>query len=81
MTLSQIVESYIATILFYRSLDSVNKVVDDQLVTGGIIQQPNEVVSQLFDGMTYINMELHNHEYQVFPLTFRMKKEHIEKYE
>ncbi|KAK4727107.1 hypothetical protein R3W88_032024 [Solanum pinnatisectum] len=40
---------------FYRSLDSVNKGVVDQLIPGDIMQQPYEVASQLLDCMTKIN--------------------------
>ncbi|KAK4708671.1 hypothetical protein R3W88_029596 [Solanum pinnatisectum] len=64
---------------FYRSLDSVNKGVADQLVPGGIMQQPYEVASQLFDCMTKINREWYTREDQVSPLTFRMTKEQIKK--
>uniref|UniRef100_M1DRN5 Retrotransposon gag protein n=1 Tax=Solanum tuberosum TaxID=4113 RepID=M1DRN5_SOLTU len=64
---------------FNRSLDSVNKGVANQLVPGGIMQQPYEVASQLLDGMTMINRAWYTCEDQVYPLTFRMTKEQIEK--
>jgi len=57
----------------------VNKGVADQLVPGGIMQQPYEVASQLLDGMTKINRAWYTREDQVSPLTFRMTKEQIEK--
>ncbi|KAK4721335.1 hypothetical protein R3W88_011568 [Solanum pinnatisectum] len=64
---------------FYKSLNSVNKGVADQLVPGGIIQQPYEVASQLLDCMTEINQAWYTREDQVSPLNFRMTKEQIEK--
>ncbi|KAK4721417.1 hypothetical protein R3W88_011650 [Solanum pinnatisectum] len=64
---------------FYRSLDSMNKGVANQLVPGGIMQQPYEVASQLLDCMTEINRAWYTREDQVSPLNFRMTKEQIEK--
>nr|ABI34337.1 hypothetical protein SDM1_41t00022 [Solanum demissum] len=45
---------------FYRSLESVNKGVADQLVPGGIMQQPCEVEFELLDGMTKINRSVND---------------------
>ncbi|KAK4727091.1 hypothetical protein R3W88_032008 [Solanum pinnatisectum] len=64
---------------FYWSLNSVNKGVVDQLVRRGIMQQPFEIMSTLFDGMTKINRAWYTREDQVSPLTFKMTKEQIEK--
>ncbi|WMV18947.1 hypothetical protein MTR67_012332 [Solanum verrucosum] len=51
----------------------------DQLFQGGIMQQPFEIASTLLDGMTKINRAWYTKEDQVYPLTFRMTKEQIEK--
>ncbi|KAK4724061.1 hypothetical protein R3W88_026840 [Solanum pinnatisectum] len=64
---------------FYRSLDSVNKGVADQLVLGGLMQHPYKVASQLLNGMAKINRAWYTREDQVSPLTFRMSKDKIEK--
>ncbi|WMV18449.1 hypothetical protein MTR67_011834 [Solanum verrucosum] len=40
---------------FYRSLDSVNKGVANQLSPGGLMQQPYIIAAKLLDGMTKIN--------------------------
>uniref|UniRef100_M1DIU0 Transposable element protein, Retrotrans_gag n=1 Tax=Solanum tuberosum TaxID=4113 RepID=M1DIU0_SOLTU len=64
---------------FYKSLDSVNKGVADQLVPGGIIQQPYEITSQLLNCMTKINRAWYTRKDQVYPFNFRITKEHIEK--
>ncbi|WMV32881.1 hypothetical protein MTR67_026266 [Solanum verrucosum] len=40
---------------FYRSLDSINKGVADQLSLGGLMQKPYVIAAQLLDGMTTIN--------------------------
>ncbi|XP_049388913.1 uncharacterized protein LOC125853286 [Solanum stenotomum] len=64
---------------FDRSLDSVNKEVADQLVPGGIMQIPYEVVSQLLNCMTKINRVWYTWEDKVSPLNFRMTKDQIEK--
>uniref|UniRef100_M1DDD8 Uncharacterized protein n=1 Tax=Solanum tuberosum TaxID=4113 RepID=M1DDD8_SOLTU len=61
------------------SLDMINKCVAEQLVCGGIMQQPLEIASALLDGMTKINRAWHRREDRVSSLTFRMMKEHIEK--
>jgi len=60
---------------FYRSLNSTNKGVVDQLVPGGIMQQPYEVASQLLDCMTKINRAWYTREDHVSPINFRMRKE------
>uniref|UniRef100_M1DX07 Uncharacterized protein n=1 Tax=Solanum tuberosum TaxID=4113 RepID=M1DX07_SOLTU len=64
---------------FYRSLDSVNKGVADQLSPGGLMQQPYAVAAQLLDGMTTINRAWYTREDQVSPLTFKLSKEQMEK--
>ncbi|KAK4724478.1 hypothetical protein R3W88_027257 [Solanum pinnatisectum] len=64
---------------FYRSLDSVNKGVADQLSPGGLIQQPYVVATQLLDGMTTINRAWYTRKDQVSPLTFKLSTEHTEK--
>ncbi|XP_015168639.1 uncharacterized protein [Solanum tuberosum] len=64
---------------FYRSLDSVNKVVADQLSPGGLMQQPYAVAIQLLDGMTAINWAWYTREDQVSPLTFKLSKEQMDK--
>ncbi|XP_049364030.1 uncharacterized protein LOC125828738 [Solanum verrucosum] len=65
---------------FYRSLESVNKGITDQLSPGGLMQQPYAVAAQLLDGMTTINREWYTREYQVSPLTFKLSKEQMNKY-
>uniref|UniRef100_M1DD25 Integrase core domain containing protein n=1 Tax=Solanum tuberosum TaxID=4113 RepID=M1DD25_SOLTU len=62
-----------------NSLDSVNKGVADQLVHGGIMQQPFEIASTILDGITKINRAWYTREDRVSPLSFRMTKEQIEK--
>ncbi|KAK4729759.1 hypothetical protein R3W88_022747 [Solanum pinnatisectum] len=47
---------------FFRSLDSVNKGVVDQLVRGGIMLQPFEVALFLLDEMTRINQAWYSQE-------------------
>ncbi|KAK4729603.1 hypothetical protein R3W88_022591 [Solanum pinnatisectum] len=47
---------------FYRSLDSVNKGMADQLVRGGIMLQSFEVASFLLDDMTKINQAWYTQE-------------------
>jgi len=64
---------------FYRSLDSVNKGVADQLSPGGLMQQPYAVAVQLLDGMTTINRAWYTREDQVSPVTFQLSKEQVEK--
>ena len=64
---------------FYRSLDSVNKGVANQLSPGGLIQQPYAITAQLLDGMTTINRAWYTREDQVSPLTFKISKEQIAK--
>ena len=64
---------------FYRSLDSVNKGVADQLSPGGLMQQPYVIATQLLDGMTTINRAWYTHGDQVSPLTFKLTKEQMEK--
>ncbi|XP_015163500.1 uncharacterized protein [Solanum tuberosum] len=63
---------------FYRSLDSVNKGVADQLLPGGLMQQPYAVAAQLFDGMTTINRAWYTRKDQVSLVIFKLSKEHIE---
>ncbi|WMV37362.1 hypothetical protein MTR67_030747, partial [Solanum verrucosum] len=41
--------------IFYRSLNTVNKGVVDQLIQGGIMRQPFDIASALLDEMTKIN--------------------------
>uniref|UniRef100_M1DTB4 Uncharacterized protein n=1 Tax=Solanum tuberosum TaxID=4113 RepID=M1DTB4_SOLTU len=64
---------------FYQSLDSLNKRLADQLLPGGLMQQPYVVAAQLLDGMTTINKVWYTREDQVSPLTFKLSKEEIEK--
>ncbi|KAK4707408.1 hypothetical protein R3W88_033054 [Solanum pinnatisectum] len=64
---------------FYRSLDSVNKGMADQLSPSGIMQQPYAIASQLLDCMTKVNRAWYTPEEQVSSLTYKMTKEHIEK--
>uniref|UniRef100_M1DA31 Retrotransposon gag protein n=1 Tax=Solanum tuberosum TaxID=4113 RepID=M1DA31_SOLTU len=64
---------------FYRSLDSVNNGVADQLSPGGLMQQPYVIASQLLDDITMINRALYTREDQVSPLTFKLTKEQMEK--
>uniref|UniRef100_M1DZZ3 Integrase core domain containing protein n=1 Tax=Solanum tuberosum TaxID=4113 RepID=M1DZZ3_SOLTU len=64
---------------FYRSLDSVNKGVADQLSPGGLMQQPYIITVQLLDGMTKINRAWYTREDQVSLLTFKLTKEQLEK--
>ncbi|WMV46246.1 hypothetical protein MTR67_039631 [Solanum verrucosum] len=62
----------------WKSLDSVSKVVADQLIRGGIMQQPFDVASTLLDEMTKINRAWYTREDQVSPLNFGMTKEQLE---
>ncbi|WMV09312.1 hypothetical protein MTR67_002697 [Solanum verrucosum] len=55
---------------FYWSPDSVNKGVADQLVQGGIMQQPFEITSTLVDGMTKIDRAWYTRQDQVSPFDF-----------
>jgi len=64
---------------FYQILDSVNKGVADQLSPGGLMQQPYAVAAQLLDGMTTINRAWYTREDQVWPVTFHLSKEQVEK--
>ncbi|XP_049362576.1 uncharacterized protein LOC125827308 [Solanum verrucosum] len=64
---------------FYRSLDSVNKGVADQLSPGGLMQQPYAVAAQLLDGMKTINRLWYTREDQVSHVTFQLSKELVEK--
>ncbi|KAK4731583.1 hypothetical protein R3W88_024571 [Solanum pinnatisectum] len=64
---------------FYRSFDSVNKGVADQLSLGGLMQQPYMIAAQLLDGMTTINRAWYIREDQVSPLMFKQTKEQMEK--
>jgi len=64
---------------FYRSLDSVNKGIADQLVQGGIMLQPFEVASFLLDGMARVNQAWYTKEDQVSPLCFRLTQEQLDK--
>uniref|UniRef100_M1DB58 Integrase core domain containing protein n=1 Tax=Solanum tuberosum TaxID=4113 RepID=M1DB58_SOLTU len=61
-------------------LMGVNKGVADQLSLGGLMQQPYAVAAQLLDGMTTINKVWYTHEDQVYPLTFKLSEEQVEKY-
>uniref|UniRef100_M1DXN6 Uncharacterized protein n=1 Tax=Solanum tuberosum TaxID=4113 RepID=M1DXN6_SOLTU len=65
--------------IYYRSLDSVNKCVEDQLIRGGIIRQPFDIASVLLDEMTKINRAWYTREDQVSPLNFGLAKEQLEK--
>ena len=60
---------------FYRSLDSVNKGITDQLVQGGIMLQSFEVASFLLDGITKVNQAWYTKDDQVSPLCFRLTQE------
>ncbi|XP_015161853.1 uncharacterized protein [Solanum tuberosum] len=64
---------------FYRSLDSVNKGIADQLVQGGIMLQPFEVASFLLDGMARVNQAWYTKEDQVSPLCFRLTQGQLDK--
>jgi len=64
---------------FYRSLDSVNIGVADQLVRRGIMLQSFEVDSFLLDDMTKINQAWYTQEDQVSPFCFRMTQEQLHK--
>ncbi|XP_015169042.1 uncharacterized protein [Solanum tuberosum] len=64
---------------FYRSLDSVNKGIADQLVQGGIMLQSFEVVSFLLDGMTRVNQAWYTKDDQVSSLCFRLTQEQLNK--
>ncbi|KAK4731246.1 hypothetical protein R3W88_024234 [Solanum pinnatisectum] len=64
---------------FYRSLDSVNKGIADQLVQGGIMLQSFEVASFLLDGMTKVNQAWYTKDDQVSPLCFRLTQEQLDK--
>lgn len=64
---------------FYRSLDSVNKGVSDQLSWGGLMKKPYVVAVQLLDGMTTINKAWYTREDQVSPVTFQLSNDQIEK--
>uniref|UniRef100_M1DPK5 Retrotransposon gag protein n=1 Tax=Solanum tuberosum TaxID=4113 RepID=M1DPK5_SOLTU len=64
---------------FYKSLDSVNKGVADQLSPGGLMKQPYVISSQLLDCMTKINRAWYTREHQISPLTYKLTKEPFEK--
>ncbi|XP_015165387.1 uncharacterized protein [Solanum tuberosum] len=64
---------------FYRSLDSVNKGIADQLVQGGIMLQPFEVASFLLDGMVRVNQAWYAKEDQVSHLCFSLTQEQLDK--
>ncbi|XP_015166992.1 uncharacterized protein [Solanum tuberosum] len=64
---------------FYRSLESVNKGIADQLVLGGIMLQSFEVASFLLDGMTKVNQAWYTKDDQVSPLCFWLTQEQIKK--
>uniref|UniRef100_M1D8A9 Uncharacterized protein n=1 Tax=Solanum tuberosum TaxID=4113 RepID=M1D8A9_SOLTU len=64
---------------FYRSLDSVNKGIADQLSPGGLMQHPYVIGAQLLDGMTMINRAWYTREDQVSPLSFKLTKDQMEK--
>lgn len=64
---------------FYRSIDSVNKCVDDQLYPGSLIQQPYVILAQLLYVMTIINRVWYTLEDHASPFTFKLTKEHTEK--
>mgnify|MGYP007056448597 CR=1 FL=1 len=57
----------------------MDKGVSDQLVKGGIMQQPFEIESTLLDGMMKINQAWYTPEDQMSPLTLRLTKDKIEK--
>lgn len=60
---------------YYKSLDSANKEVVDQLVPGGIMQQAYEVALQILDGINKIKIAWYNHEDKVsFLIFFKMTK-------
>ena len=40
---------------FYRSLDTINKGIADQLVRGGLMKQSFEMASSLLDDLTKVN--------------------------
>lgn len=55
---------------FYRSLDTVDKGVVDNLSPWGLMQQPYTVATQLLDGMTTINIVWYTHEDEFSLVTF-----------
>jgi len=64
---------------FYYSLDSITTGVVDQLSQGGLMQQPYEVASLLFDEMTKVNRTWNTREDHVSSLQLSISKEKIEK--
>ncbi|XP_049399735.1 uncharacterized protein LOC125863770 [Solanum stenotomum] len=66
---------------FYRGLDLVNRGVVEQLSQGGILRHPYIIASQLLDCMTKRNRAWHTREDQVSPLTCKLTKELIIKYQ
>jgi len=64
---------------FYRSLDTVNKGVTDQLIWDGIMRQPFAVALSLLDEMTKINRAWNTREDYVSPLNVGLTKEQLEK--
>ena len=62
---------------FYRSLDTVNKGVADQLIRGGIMRQSFAVASALLDEMIKINWTWHTREDHVSPLNIGLTKEQM----
>jgi len=55
---------------FYRSLDSVNKGVTDQLSLIGLMQHPYEITFEFLDYKTNINRARSTREDQVSPITY-----------
>ena len=60
---------------FYRSLDSINKAVADQLVRGDIMKQSFEVASSLFDELTKMNRAWYAREDDMYTRHVSMTKE------